>query len=127
MNENIKAGSDIHAGDGGYSIGTKEKYDEFVKIRNKSLAKARINLLAEQAGLKVNDDGEISAAFFGSVDAGYKKFAELIVIECINEIAYIGKANEVFGDRTDRGGLNHILRTTETAIEKIKEHFGVEL
>jgi hypothetical protein len=54
------------------------------------------------------------------------KFAELIVKECINEIAYIGKANEVFGDRTDRGGLNHILWTTETAIEKIKEHFGVE-
>ena len=55
-----------------------------------------------------------------------EKFAELIVKECINEIAYIGKANEVFGDRTDRGGLNHILWTTETAIEKIKEHFGVE-
>ena len=54
-----------------------------------------------------------------------EKFAELIVRECINEIAYIGKANEVFGDRTDRGGLNHILWTTETAIEKIKEHFGV--
>jgi len=53
------------------------------------------------------------------------RFAELIVRECINEIAYIGKANEVFGDRTDRGGLNHILWTTETAIEKIKEHFGV--
>ena len=58
--------------------------------------------------------------------AQLNKFAELIVRECINEIAYIGKANEVFGDRTDRGGLNHILWTTETAIEKIKQHFGVE-
>ena len=56
----------------------------------------------------------------------FEKFAELIVQECINEIAYIGKANEVFGDRTDRGGLNHILWTTETAIEKINQHFGVE-
>ena len=55
-----------------------------------------------------------------------QKLAELIVRECINEIAYIGKANEVFGDRTDRSGLNHILWTTETAIEKIKQHFGVE-
>jgi D-amino-acid dehydrogenase len=36
MNENIKAGADINAGDGGYSIGTKEKYDEFVKSRNQS-------------------------------------------------------------------------------------------
>ena len=34
MNENIKAGADIHAGDGGYSESTQEKYDEFVKIRN---------------------------------------------------------------------------------------------
>jgi hypothetical protein len=59
-------------------------------------------------------------------EAAVEKFAELIVQECINEIAYIGKANEVFGDRTDRGGLNHILWTTETAIEKIKLHFGVE-
>ena len=62
------------------------------------------------------------------VDSNFdvERFAELIVRECINEIAYIGKANEVFGDRTDRGGLNHILWTTETSIEKIKEHFGVE-
>ena len=58
--------------------------------------------------------------------AQLNRFAELIVRECINEIAYIGKANEVFGDRTDRGGLNHILWTTETAIEKIKLHFGVK-
>ena len=42
----------------------------------------RIKQIAEQAGLKVNADGEISAAFFGSVDAGYKKFAELIVRAC---------------------------------------------
>jgi hypothetical protein len=55
-----------------------------------------------------------------------ERYTELIVRECINEIAYIGKANEVFGDRTDKGGLNHILWTTETAIEKIKQHFGVE-
>jgi hypothetical protein len=39
MKDNIKAGSDIHAGDGGYSIGTQEKYDEFVKVRNQSLGK----------------------------------------------------------------------------------------
>jgi hypothetical protein len=76
----------------------------------------RIKELAEQAETK-----EIGYYFFDR-----EKFAELIVKECINEIAYIGKENEVFGDRTDRGGLNHILWTTETAIEKIKEHFGVE-
>ena len=71
MNENIKAGSDIHAGDGGYSIGTKEKYDEFVKIRNKSLAEARIQRLKQQAGIDDNPDQE-----------GLNLFAELIVKEC---------------------------------------------
>ena len=30
---NVKSGADINAGDGGYSEGTKEKYDEFVKMR----------------------------------------------------------------------------------------------
>ena len=79
----------------------------------------RIKQLAEQAGYS-KDYLEIG------LPSNMEKFAELIVKECINEIAYIGKANEVFGDRTDRGGLNHILWTTETAIEKIKEHFGVE-
>jgi hypothetical protein len=33
----IKAGADIHAGDGGYSIGTRENYEAFVKVRNESL------------------------------------------------------------------------------------------
>lgn len=33
--ENLKAGAEIHAGDKGYSIGTQEGYDEFMKKRNK--------------------------------------------------------------------------------------------
>ena len=80
----------------------------------------RIQELMEQAGLY---DFVIESM---GINEEMEKFAELIVAECINEIAYIGKANEVFGDRTDKGGLNHILWTTETAIEKIKQHFGVE-
>jgi len=83
----------------------------------------RIKELAEQAE-KYADDNFKGENFW--TQAYESKFAELIVRECINEIAYIGKANEVFGDRTDRGGLNHILWTTETAIEKIKQHFGVD-
>ena len=80
----------------------------------------RIAKLYDQA-IVIEDGGDYVCGELDPV-----KFAQLIVQECINEIAYIGKANEVFGDRTDRGGLNHILWTTETAIEKIKEHFGVE-
>jgi hypothetical protein len=45
VNENIKAGAEIHAGDGGYSEGTQEKYDEFVKTRNQSLDKSEQSLV----------------------------------------------------------------------------------
>lgn len=37
MNENIKAGADIHAGDGGYSEGTWEEYSKFARMRSKSM------------------------------------------------------------------------------------------
>ena len=80
--------------------------------------------IKELAELSIKESGQ--EFWWLTNDLVIEKFSELIVRECINEIAYIGKANEVFGDRTDRGGLNHILWTTETAIEKIKEHFGVE-
>jgi hypothetical protein len=42
MNDQIKAGAEIHAGDGGYSIGTKEAHDEFVKARNASMEQTAI-------------------------------------------------------------------------------------
>lgn len=45
MNENIKAGADIHAGDGGYSEGTKEGYEAFVKARNASRGKPTLYLI----------------------------------------------------------------------------------
>ena len=86
----------------------------------------RIRQLAEQADGVFIHKLLTGAKQYTFLERDLEKFAELIVRECINEIAYIGKANEVFGDRTDRGGLNHILWTTETAIEKIKERFGVE-
>ena len=68
----------------------------------------RIRELAEQAGLKVNADGEIGPAFFGSIDAGYKKFAELIVRECLLKIE-----NERF-------------ELPDFIIDSVKQHFGVE-
>ena len=74
----------------------------------------RIKQLAEQAGLKVNPDGEIGPAFFGSVDAGYRKFAELIVRECIS----IAQDRAAF-DWAPPNDVNHI-------IDEIKLHFGVE-
>jgi hypothetical protein len=87
---------------------------------------ALIETLAKQAGMVQYPTGLGISENTLWGDRNIAMFAKLIVRECINEIAYIGKANEVFGDRTDKGGLNHILWTTETSIEKIKEHFGVE-
>jgi hypothetical protein len=73
MNEQIKAGADIHAGDGGYSEGTREAYEAFVKERNYSIGKARIKMLAEQSELNL----ELQSL-------KVEKFAELIVRECVN-------------------------------------------
>lgn len=41
-----------------------------------------IQELAKKAGLKVDADGEIGPAYYGSVSDGYVKFAEMIVKEC---------------------------------------------
>jgi hypothetical protein len=107
MNENIKVGGDIHAGDGGYSIGTKEKYDEFVKNRNRM--NERIRQLIEQATDTieiVNPDTGIThyREFFDK-----EKFAELIVRECAS-VAAKNQAEDMGWDIS----------------EIIKEHFGVE-
>jgi hypothetical protein len=72
---NIKAGAVIHAGDGGYSEGTQEGYNEFVDKRNQSLGKMRILELMDQAGIDVEaveNLGEMPTAL---------KFAALIVKE----------------------------------------------
>lgn len=86
MNENIKAGADIHAGDGGYSEGTKEKYEAFAKIRNESLSKSRFKEHSElakeyalDAMIKITDKEEALKVYAESYD---RKFAELIVREC---------------------------------------------
>ena len=99
MNDNIKAGADIHAGDGGYSEGTQEGYNAFVKGRNQSLGKMRIKELAEQAGW----DNHHS-----QFDTRIEKLAELIVVECVG-----------IADHSNVDGKSIIG-------ERIKQHFGVE-
>jgi len=108
MNEQIKAGGDIHAGDGGYSIGTKEKYDEFVKIRNKSLAEARIQRLKQQAGIDDNPDQE-----------GLNLFAELLVLECAGICEKDGRWWAEKGYLMEAGEAGYLAT-------QIREHFGVE-
>ena len=100
MNNNIKAGADLHAGDGGYSEGTKEKYDEFAKGRNQSLGNMRIRELAIEA--------DIMAPTWNNVPLGYQKFAELIVAEMLQTCK------------------DHPAWTGRMIGEHIKQHFGVE-
>jgi hypothetical protein len=46
MKNDIKAGADIHAGDGGYEIGTQEEYEAFEKKRNKQIyVRSQLNLI----------------------------------------------------------------------------------
>ena len=98
MNDNIKAGADINAGDGGYSVGTIEECEAFVKIRNKSLAEGRIREIAEQCNIgKLVDTWE------------YQKFAELIVKECIE----LNRQELAFN-------------AFERMLNRYKEHFGVK-
>jgi hypothetical protein len=112
MNDNIIAGGEIHAG-GGYSEGTQEAYEAFVKGRNRSFAKARINALAEQATEVVevvNPDTGIThhREFFDR-----EKFAELIVKECA-DVAWMNTPE------TEELEYSHLIK------DKILKHFGVE-
>ena len=116
MNKQIKAGADIHAGDGGYSEGIQEQYDAFVKVRNKSLAQGRIRELAEQAGMTDNKFGMYFAKDKHDEDGvDLEKFAELIVRECMK----VAKPNYM---STPEDSVYYV----EQAINRIAGHFGVE-
>ena len=108
MNDNIKAGADIHSGDGGYSVGTKEKYDEFIKGRNQSLGKMRVKALINKVGT------DVSGKWVG-ID-NVELLAELIVRECVGVI--------------EGGRFLHDQAPTALFAKEcsgaIKKHFGVE-
>jgi len=112
MNENIKAGADLHAGDGGYSIGTQEKYEEFVKARNYSMGKTRIGQLVKECTTYYNGGLGTEIEVFDK-----EKFAELIVKECV---ATMHKHGETYAHPS--AGFYQ----AKTFSEAIMEHFGVE-
>ena len=119
MNKQIKAGADIHAGDGGYSEGIQEQYDAFVKVRNKSLAQGRIRELAEQAGMTDDKFGMYFAKDKHDEDGvDLEKFAELIVAECM-EVCRQGKYGRK--DDLDTTQFDNGIRFCINAID---EHFG---
>ena len=106
MNENIKAGGDIHAGDGGYSIGTKEKYDEFVKNRNRMNERIK-EVWTQAAKTTQGDSWEEQTKFM-------ERFAELIVRECMKVAA------------SQRNPTNLNYKPSERFVEDLRQHFGVE-
>jgi len=125
MNDNIKAGGDIHAGDGGYSIGTQEKYDEFVKGRNQSLGKMRIKELKEQAMEWVPNivDPDTKIRLLNA-----EKFAELIVRECA-EIALEQKKwveDMKVHNPHDEVWNKARIQQSQHIVDQIEKHFGVE-
>ena len=115
MNDNIKAGADHHAGDGGYSEGTQEKYNEFVKGRNQSLGKVRIEKLIEQCTVQ-----EFSDCTGGFETFDKEKFAELIVRECAEQI--IAKGTDWVDFAPSQTGVRP---EYWDIAQQIKEHFGV--
>lgn len=106
MNEQIKAGADIHAGDGGYTEGTKEEYEKFVKIRNQSLIKARIREFEKQSGLEIFGLGARQDKW----ETAIGKFTELVVNECIQVIEDSEGYSQYFPHVT----------------ENVEKHFGVK-
>lgn len=118
MSKQIKAGADIHAGDGGYSIGTKEEYDASAKIRNQSFGRLRIKELAAEAGF-VFWDGEDWAPPGSEIDWAcdysneFNQFVRLIVEECAR----------IADDPLPYVGCGYI---TKTKGMLIKEYFGVD-
>ena len=107
MNDNIKTGADIHAGDGGYSIGTQKKYEEFVKARNYSMGKTRIRQLVKECTTYYNGGLGTEIEVFDK-----EKFAELIIRECVN-IAY-------------QNDVAKFTRDGYVIGQEIEKHFGVE-
>jgi len=76
----------------------------------------RIQQLAEQAGMYVDLNGNPWPKWMSAeeCEAAYKKFAELIVQDCIDIIS-------PYSVRMSRPGEEYL-----HPIQEIKEHFGVE-
>jgi len=114
MNEQIKAGADIHAGDGGYSIGTQERYEEFAKERNR-VVNERIRKLAISKGIydSLCDpyDSHKNGDYHSSVMDDLERFAQLIVDECCSKLLQM--------DEQARGSHNYY----KCAAVQLKEHF----
>jgi hypothetical protein len=103
--DQIKAGADIHAGDGGYRTSTHEAQAKFAQARNQSLARSRFLDLAIQADIWCDQNWHDESTYNLAWE---DKFAELIARECVSICE------------------EHPAWTGRMISEQIKQHFGVE-
>jgi len=126
LNDNIKTGAAIHAGDGGYSEGTQEEYEKFVKIRNHSLVKARLKEFEKQSGLEIYGLGAKQERWEKTVE----KFAELIVAECTAVLFDKSeRLSELYSEEENMSlAEEYEIRSNQCIddIALIEKHFGVE-
>lgn len=81
---NIKAGADIHAGAGGYSEGTKEGYEAFVKLRKDNIIKS----LAQEAGFcffTAEEDADEPIDWSCDYEEEFQKFVLLLTKQVKND------------------------------------------
>jgi hypothetical protein len=104
MNENVKVGADINAGDGGYSIGTPEEYEAFVQGRNQSLTRLRIREFTRVSRLDVYGLGAKQIPWEDTLE----RYTHLVVAECA----------KIADQHTHDGDFD--------IAKLIKQHFGVE-
>jgi len=115
MNENVKAGADINAGDGGYELGTPEEYDAFVKGRNQSVAMMRIREFARDSRLDVYGLGAKRISWEDALE----KYTQLVVAECIGIVENLSPGYKDYRDQ-----IEDVFR--RDCVIEIKKHFGVK-
>lgn len=77
---------------------------------------SKFTKLAKRAGMEIEIDDQGIIWWLSNEDL--ERFAELIVQNCISQVAVVGTSNFENED---------ILWTAKTAIKNIKRHFGVEV
>lgn len=117
MNNNIKAGADIHSGDGGYSEGTQEKYRAFVKNRNQM--NDRIKEITGQVLDELVPETWTALGYDKIKEIQYRT-AELIVRECLS----VGE--DVANADGEGPWFEGYISGVEEVNRRIKQHFGVE-
>lgn len=114
MNEQIKAGADIHAGDGGYGEGNRADYEAFVKERNKSLAESRIRDLIKEAVRECSETREV-----------YDEILIRLIVEKCYQVAALSPCP--YTDEEMRKTLGHTWdMACLQAARNIKEHFSTK-